>query len=132
MKALVAIAVLAAAAAASGAGAQPLPVRIGLEGPDMDACGSLGEVRGLNRRGQNYLSVRAGPRAHLPERDRLRTGRQVFVCQTSRDGEWLGVVYGRTPGQQCNVGSPVRSPRPYSGRCRSGWVNSRYITIVAG
>ena len=98
----------------------------------MDACGSLGEVRGVNPRGDNYLSVRTGPRAHLPERDRLRPGRQVFVCQTSRDGQWLGVVYSRNPRQQCNVGSPVRGPRPYSGPCRSGWVNSRYITIVAG
>jgi hypothetical protein len=132
MKSLVAIAILAGAAAASGAAAQSLPVRIGLEGPDTDACAGLGEVRGLNRRGDNYLSVRTGPRAHLPERDRLRTGRQVFVCQASRDGQWLGVVYSRNPRQHCNVGSPVRSPRPYSGPCRSGWVNSRYITIVAG
>ena len=130
MKYVIAFAVLAAATA-SAAVAQPRPVRIGMDGL-ADACTGVGRVVGLNPRGQNYLSVRAAPRTSAAERDRLRFGQNLHICDRSADGRWLGVVYTRNPRQNCNVATPVSSPRPYPGPCRSGWVSSRYVADIAG
>jgi hypothetical protein len=108
------------------------PVRIGAAAPDLDSCLSQGEVAGLDPKGDNHLTVRAGPGRDARPVDRLGPGDVVSVCETR--GVWLGIVYGpsRRLGEDCAVGSPVRRPRPYSGPCRSGWVAARYIRIVAG
>jgi hypothetical protein len=107
--------------------------RIGLAGDDLDACLSVGQVIGLNPRGDNFLAVRAEPRAGAAEKDRLGPGREIWICDEA--GEWLGVVYGGDPAQgpgDCGVGTPAASVRPYSGPCRWGWVHSRYVTVIAG
>ncbi|HTU13004.1 MAG TPA: hypothetical protein VMG08_19095 [Allosphingosinicella sp.] len=123
-------------AGALPAGAQPgqgvRPVRVGLAGPDMDACLSLAEVRGLDRNGDNVLTVRARTSRVAPALDRLGPGRQVWVCDGDAVPGWTGIVYAAEPGQDCNVGSPVPSIRPYAGACRQGWVASRYLTVIAG
>ncbi|WP_336959345.1 hypothetical protein [Sphingobium aquiterrae] len=36
------------------------------------------------------------------------------------------------PVIDCGVSSPVESRRPYRGPCRSGWVSSAYVALVAG
>lgn len=109
------------------------PVRIGLAGNDLDACLSLGEVAGLNRRGDNFLAVRAAPSTRAPMLARLRKGHRVQVCEEAAGG-WLGIVYDRDPSgeRDCGTGSPVPRPRPYDGACGAGWVSARYVTIVAG
>ena len=39
----------------------------------------------------------------------------------------------RTPtGADCGVASPVRTKRYYDGPCKSGWVESNYIKLIAG
>jgi hypothetical protein len=129
MKALVAIAILGATATAAAAQS---PVLIGRDGPEADACAVIGTVTGLNRRGDNYLSVRASPSVRAAERDRLRRGQQLYVCSASADENWLGVVYRRGALGDCGVTSPVRRPRPYGGPCRWGWVSSRYVDVNAG
>lgn len=129
MKYVIAFAVLAAATATVAVAQRP--VRIGMDG-QADACTGVGRVVGLNPRGQNYLSVRGAPRANAVERDRLRAGQNLHLCDRSADGRWLGVVYTRNPYQNCNVASPVNSPRPYPGPCRSGWVSARYVADIAG
>jgi hypothetical protein len=138
MKARIAAAsLLLAGMLASGlASAQPgqgvRPVRVGLAGADMDACLSLAEVRGLDRHGDNFLTVRARPQRVAPALGRLRTGQQVWVCDGDAVTGWTGIVYAEEPGQECNVGSPVPSIRPYAGACRQGWVASRYLVVIAG
>ncbi|HYD14480.1 MAG TPA: hypothetical protein VEC11_16660 [Allosphingosinicella sp.] len=126
----------AALAAATVAVAQPgqgiRPVRVGLAGNDLDACLSLAEVRGLDRNGDNFLSVRARPSRVAPALDRLGPGRQVWVCDGDAVPGWTGIVYAAEPDQECNVGSPVATIRPYAGPCRQGWVASRYLTVIAG
>ena len=120
---------------ASAFAAPPLnrPVRIGLAGADLDACLSLGEVTGLNPRGDNFLAVRAAPSAGARMVARLRKGHRVQVCEEAA-GSWLGIVYDSDPlGERgCGTGSPVPRPRAYRGPCASGWVSARYVTIVAG
>lgn len=108
------------------------PVRVGLAGNDLDACLSLAEVRGLDRNGDNFLSVRARPSRVAPALDRLGPGRQVWVCDGDAVPGWTGIVYAERPGEECNVGSPVASIRPYEGPCRQGWVASRYLVVIAG
>lgn len=132
MKAMMTIAVLAGAAWASAAAAQPSrPVLIQSD-PNLDSCPSTGEVRGLNPRGDNYLSVRAAPGARARETDRLRPGQEVLICDDVGNGQWRGVVYTRNPRQDCRITASVGRRRPYPGPCRSGWVSGRYIAIVAG
>lgn len=131
MKYAIGFVVLAAAATAAAAPA-PRPVLIGTDGAGADACTGVGRVVGLNRRGDNYLSVRAAPGTAAQERDRLRFGQNLHVCDRNSDGRWLGVVYTRDPRQNCNLAAPVASPRPYPGPCRSGWVSARYVADTAG
>jgi len=121
-------------ALSAAARAQPghRPVRIGLGGGDFDACQVYAEVRGLNPRGDNFLSVRAAPSAGARELGRLGPGQRIWMCEIETVPGWTGIVYGPGGSQMCNVGSPVPRPRAYRGSCRSGWVSSRYIRAIAG
>lgn len=122
-------------AGAALAATPPRTVLIGTAAPDLDACPSVGTVTGLNPRGDNFLSVRAGPGSDARELGRLRSGHLVHICEETADGRWFGIVYDpRSPGlaTDCGVGSPVPQARPYRGRCASGWVSARYVRVVAG
>jgi hypothetical protein len=127
-------AALLLAATAAPAATPPRAVRIGLAGADLDACLSQGVVHGLNPRGDNYLTVRRGPGADAGAAGRLGAGHMVEICETSADGQWLGIVYSRSPAldRDCGTGSPVPRVRAYRGPCLSGWVAARYVRVVAG
>lgn len=120
--AIAAAALLLGTTAALG---QSEPVLVG-GGPDVGACGALGEVSGLNPKGDNFLAVRDGPATDYAQLDQLHTGDTVNLCDEFEG--WYGVVYG----PDCHVGSPMLERRPYDGPCRSGWVSMRYITVTAG
>jgi hypothetical protein len=110
------------------------PVIIGLGGPNLDACGSNARVVGLNPHGDNFLAVKSAPRMDAPRIDKLGPDFEVYVCQKSKDGKWAGVVYepDGQPSANCRVTGPADRPQPYSGRCQSGWVYSKYIDVYAG
>ena len=132
MRLLTALLLMSAASVASAQGVERVP-RIGLAGDDLDACLSVGQVTGLDPRGDNYLTVRANPAASGREKDRLGPGRLIWLCDEA--GDWLGVVYGdgRSDGpDDCGVGTPATHPQPYGGPCRTGWVHSRYVAVIAG
>jgi hypothetical protein len=109
-------------------------VKVGLNGPQCDACGSNGRVVGLNVNGDNFLAVKAAPSMSSRRIDKLGPGFEVYVCETSKDQKWLGVVYepDGQPSANCGVTSASGSTRKYSGRCQSGWVYAKYIDIYAG
>jgi len=118
------------------AGAPPprpqTPVTIGGQA-DLDACPSTAQVTGLNPRGDNFVSVRSRPSEHSRELARLRAGMTVWACSENANGSWTGVIFsplGET--LECGVGTPVARNQAYRGPCASGWVSSRYLTIVAG
>ncbi|MCW1402556.1 hypothetical protein OKA06_09525 [Novosphingobium sp. MW5] len=117
--------------AAPAAGPAPRAVKVGGDA-DYDACGSVHKVVGLKKNGDNFLSVRASPSVKGRELDRLRMGRMVWSCDSTEEGDWIGVVYERRPGQDCGVGTPIAKRRAYSGPCASGWVSGRFLEIVAG
>lgn len=122
--------VLALAATAVSAQPGSRPVRYGLNGPELDACTPYSEIRGLDRRGDNFVSVRGAPSTRARELDRLGPGRKVWICEEVNG--WAGIVYGPRGSTDCAVESPIPRARSYRGPCRSGWVASRYVTPIAG
>jgi hypothetical protein len=123
---------LASAGAAPAANDERIP-RIGLAGDDLDACLSNGRVTGLNPGGDNYLAVRALPATTAREKDRLGPGAELWICDEA--GDWMGVVYDPDALEgagDCGVGTPSDRVRLYPGPCRSGWVHSRYVVVIAG
>ena len=96
---------------------------------DIDACPSLAQVAGAK---SGMVSVRAAPDGEAKEVDRLANGAFAYACEEI--GEWTGVVYlkGKDMAPDCGVGSTQAERKPYRGRCKSGWVRSKWLTIVAG
>ena len=124
------LAVLAALVTTAALAQAAVPVMVGRYDPELDACGSQGQVTGLNPNGDNFLAVRAGPGADYEKIDELHTGDIVNVCE----GEgWLGIVYDDNAdgSADCGVGTPLPFG-PYAGPCRAGWVSAKYIVIIAG
>ncbi len=133
--ALVAVIVLASPATAAEPEQIPL---IGSEGPTEDACIGVGTIRTLDP----DLPVRERPERYARQKDKLAPATLVWICEKCEgvgiDGEgedWQGIVYPTGEFQElgdCRVSSPVVSPRPYDGPCRSGWVRASDIRLVTG
>jgi hypothetical protein len=122
---------LGAASEAEPATEMTYPVRIGEEGSRFRACGALGRVRGLG--GPDLLEVRAAPFRDTKVVGKLANGRSLFICMRSFDQKWFGVVYpeeGKDPSE-CGVSSPTNVSREYAGSCKSGWVASAFVQLVA-
>lgn len=115
------------------------PVRIGEGGPRFDACQAVGRIAGLR---SNQLDVRIAPFDSAKSKDSLSEGNLVYICTRSIDQQWFGIVYDNggqladnedaAPRADCGVSSPVRSKRNYDGPCKSGWVESTFVKLVAG
>lgn len=107
-----------------------IPVEIGGDG-ESDACPSQGQIARLDPAGDTFLSVREGPSSKHREGDRLGPGALVTICEER--GAWLGIVYP-TAGRDvdCGLSSPRAKRATYRGPCRSGWVHSRFVEVVAG
>jgi hypothetical protein len=95
----------------------------------LDACASLGKVRGLRRDGDNFLAVRSGPGTRYTKIDKLVNGDEIYVCNERLP--WLGVVYSGL-GEDCGVTTPWPEAGPYDGPCKSGWVHRNWVEIIAG
>jgi hypothetical protein len=92
-----------------------------------DACSTLSEVRGLDPRGDGFLTVRRGPSSKYQMIERLHNGDRVISCDNH--GKWIGIVYGR---DDCGVSTPITKRSPYRGSCKSGWVYGKWIVDIAG
>lgn len=115
--------------AAAYEGPIPMPIKVGTNGPDMDACVSTGVTGNFDPAGDDYLSVRDSPSTLVKERDRLDAGQAVTICGES-DG-WYGVVYSKTD-EDCGLSSPVATEENYTGPCAQGWVDGRFVEVTAG
>lgn len=111
------------------------PVRIGEGGPRFDACQSVGQV---GRHVSGSLPVLSAPFDAAEKIDSLSAGQTVHICTRSIDQQWFGIVYDQPADPaasapvDCGVSSPVRAKRNYDGPCKSGWVESTYVVLVAG
>jgi uncharacterized protein YgiM (DUF1202 family) len=124
MRRSVALLVLTMATAARAA--KPIPVVVG-EIPEMDACTSLAVVAS-----KNALTLRTGPGNNYAKVIDLKHGEYVHLCSTSADGNWSGVVLAQDGILDCQVTSPVQTPKPYDGPCISGWLPTKWLKPVAG
>lgn len=113
------------------------PVMIYSNSP-FDSCMSTGMVAGLKADGDGFLAVRSGPSVKHTIKDKILNGQIVWLCDDD-DGDWLGIVYPIAPDESCEdyLTSKPDEPsdkydKPYEGRCRSGWVKSTWIRIIAG
>lgn len=130
---------LALAASLSGSlSAHPVeePVRapmVGLEGPASDACPGIGRVNGLEPRKGDLLRVRAEANEVAEVTDELAVSTLVWLCEADED--WQGIVYPKGEFQElgdCRVSSSLAEPEPYVGPCQFGWVQAKYVELVAG
>ena len=110
----------------------PMPIRIGGDGPDFDACSTFAEVAEYDAAGEDKPYVHDAPNASTKVRDTLSPAQGVQIC-ASENG-WSGIVYpgeGQTAAD-CGTGSPVASEENYTGPCRQGWVEERFLEMNAG
>jgi len=105
---------------------------LGQDGPSLDGCAAYGEVTGLNPKGDGFLSVRVGPSTKAREKDRVRNGQALALCDTQ--GDWIGIVYSKSgdADQDCGSGTPSAYLGAYRGPCRYGWVHKRFVELLAG
>jgi hypothetical protein len=109
------------------------PVRIGEGGASFAACANVGRVVNVGSNEQPYLALRAAPFQEADELLRLSNAARLLVCTRSIDQKWQGVVVppADAPDADCGVASPVASARDYAGPCRSGWVASAFVRMIA-
>jgi hypothetical protein len=109
-----------------------VPVRIGELGPNFDACSAAGTSRRIEA-GEG-LQVRAAPFETAEVSGSIPAASRFFVCTRSHDQRWFGVVYedGGTLSPACGVSRPINARRSYDGPCRSGWVSSAFVKVIAG
>lgn len=116
-----------------------VPVRVGEAGPAFRACQATGTPRAIEaaltpQAGNAALAVRGGPFDAAPTLGSIPAGARFFVCSRSIDQRWMGIVYdpAGTLSPGCGVSTPVAAGGDYAGPCRSGWVASAAVRLVAG
>jgi hypothetical protein len=120
------------AAAPEAAPPEPAAVRVGELGPSLAACTAAGTTRGLQP--GERLPVRSAPFDTGEQTGAIRANGRFFVCSRSLDQKWFGIVYddGFALNPACGVSEPVPARKPYPGPCRSGWVSSPFVKLIAG
>jgi hypothetical protein len=93
----------------------------------LPACQRKGAVANLSAKGT--LTVRKGPATTYAKIDALGNGRRVYFCDWSADETWVGVVYPGATGGDCGVDQPQKEAGPYTGTCKSGWINAKYVRV---
>ena len=112
--------------------AEARPVRIGELGANFAACGAAGTTRNL--KAGEALPVRIAPFDNAAEAGSVPSGARFFICTRSLDQKWFGIVAdgSGTLAESCGVSEPVTRRRDYEGPCRSGWVQSAFVKVIAG
>ena len=107
---------------------------IGYDGPETDACGTVAKVVLASGEGDDEAIVRAGPDGSAREVARIPSGHMVAQCDYSDENIWLGIVWdpANSDSPSCGTGSPVAEVQEYNGLCRSGWIRSDNLEMIAG
>lgn len=111
-----------------------VPVVINHSAEGDDPC-KYGVVYNLDPNGDGFLAVKAGPGLQYERIDKLYNGEQVIICGDK--GEWYAIVYTKTHQggndmRDCNVEKNWPMTLPYTGPCRSGWSDQRWIKQTSG
>ncbi len=80
------------------------------------------------------LPVRSAPFEYAGETGSVASAAHFFICTRSHDQKWFGIVFDEsgTLAERCGVSEPVTRRRDYDGPCRSGWVQSAFVKVIAG
>ncbi len=109
-----------------------IPV-IGLQGPDSDACPAIGRIAMFEPKKGDFMRVYTDSSDLAPIKDQLQLSSLVWLCEA--DEGWQGIVYPKNETQDlgdCRVSAALSDPEPYNGPCNFGWVEAKYIELVAG
>lgn len=106
--------------------AAPRPVIIAHDGENLQPCTSVATVTG-----KAAIPIYAGPSQKARKVGTANPGVEISVCDYAQKDRWLGVILP-TPGVNCGIAMPLKGPRPYRGKCRSGWIEARLVTFIAG
>lgn len=137
-------------------------VRIGEGGPRFDACQAVGQVAGLRSgelevriapfdSAERKDGIAAGQLVYICTRSHDQQwlgivyagGKEAVPTKADTEEGEAGDGEGVVPTSEkpvastvnfsdCGVSSPVRSKRNYDGPCKSGWVESNFVQLVAG
>lgn len=109
-----------------------VPVRVGELGPNFDACTAVGTTRNLEAGAG--LPVRSAPFDSAGETGTVAAGGRFYICTRSHDQKWFGIVFDQSGALSpaCGVSAPLTARRPYDGPCRSGWVATPFVKLIAG
>jgi hypothetical protein len=123
---------VAPAVATQPLGRHQVAVRVGEMGPSFAACSGAGTTRHIAA--GKTLAVQEAPLDNAGETGAIPAGQRFFVCTRSHNQKWLGVVYDEsgTLAERCGVSAPATNRRDYDGPCKSGWVASPFVRLVAG
>jgi hypothetical protein len=110
----------------------PSAVRIGELGPSLAACTAAGTTRHLEA--GETLPVRDAPFDTGEQIGAIPSSGRFFVCSRSLDQKWFGIVYDDAfaLAPACGVTDPIPARRAYSGPCKSGWVSTPFVKLIAG
>lgn len=100
-----------------------------LSASETDPC-SYGVIADQGPEGA--VGVFPGPSMELEITEYVAGGTPIWVCETSIDGDMLGIVYANFPDTDCEVSSPVNEDVDYIGPCESGWVEADTVELLAG
>lgn len=106
---------------------------VGMEGPETDACPGIGRIAVFEAKKGDFMRVRLDAHDGGAVKDKLPLSTLVWLCEA--DEGWQGIVYPIGDNQDlgdCRVSSAIATPEPYSGPCQFGWVEAKYIELVAG
>ncbi len=109
-------------------------VMVGGGSAEFDACGAIGEPKGLNPKGDNFLALKAAPNVASKRKAKLGPGKAFIVCEYTKDEKWVGVVVpmGKQTIDDCGLGGAIERRRAYKGPCMQGWVAAQYVKYIAG
>lgn len=98
---------------------------------NVDACSAFAEVARLSVGPDGFLAVKDDPNLKAVRVDKIYNGQKLWICDSSADGMWLGIVYSKDPALGCKVTHAEKQKKPYRGPCKSGWVSARYVQVLA-
>lgn len=120
--------------AAGGSPISPRPVMVGVDA-ELDKCPSMGRSSATRA-----LVVRTAPHPSAGEAERVSRVTDIAICDQDERNDpqasWYAIVYPATGDDLggCGLGgtSAGNGGVAYSGPCKSGWVRSTDIEVIAG
>ena len=98
----------------------------------LDACSTLARVSHLSNGADGFLAVKDSPNIKAKRVDKIFNDQSLWICEESKDGNWLGIVYDSSEKKDCGVTTAIEKRRAYKGPCKSGWVSKKYVEPMAG